>query len=302
MKRFRSRPSVTNLGMLAATVLALHSSIAVAHGDLVIMHGSAGRSKLAVFGVNQAGPAHDGLSRELTSVVKAQLAHLSNFAVVNATTSEAGPVAILNAAKSAGADAALVVKLIRVGTSPAAVEVQSETWSLASQHITAETYALSRSDRLPRGQGYSGIAQLIGAAAAETVEQLSEATQLRGIVISRPEAGQVRISLGGLQHVRNGARVQFGTGDTIIGGGEVIELDDAQALVQVKPRFAFQRVEVNTPVVVVYNPPLYAAGRSVKEQLLRAERVDDIQFASALTIAVLGTFVFKGAIIRSFYK
>lgn len=308
MRSNRSRPY--QLVALVAALLCAHAAQAQDSHINLSKRGRPARIKVAVYPVvNEAGAGNDALAAAVGKSLETFLRHSPYFSV----WTPAGQLpkdqhGMLQAAQSAGANWALVTRLTRVGTvqikkgkEANLVEVASAAWSVASESQAMVTYARAQSDMLPKGVKFTGSEQLVQMAVAETAEQLTEGSQMYGIVISRVEGGQVRISLGGLDHLRNKAAVQFGRGNDIIGMGEVIEVDDQQALVNVKPRFAFQRLEVNTPVSVVYNPPSYAAGLSYKEISARRERVDEIEFSAAIVMAVLGIFVFKPIIDRNLF-
>lgn len=268
--------------------------------------------------INDAGMANDLRADDANSLLFRELSSISHFMVKRATAGPAtGPGDRVRMAKEAGADWALTVRLTRVGQgayeSPSgqsqpteAVELYGEAWSTEAQSLVARTYAVgtnrppARGERKIKGKLYPKYTPL-EKAVADTVDQFAEVALMRGIVVSKPEGGFVRISMGSMDHVRNNAEVMFGSVDDVIGYGDVIEVDGGHSMVRVRPRFAYQRIELNTPFQVVYNPPGYAAGMTVAQREARADRVDEFEFGASLVIAILGIFVFKPIIDRNLF-
>ncbi len=105
---------------------------------------------------------------------------------------------------------------------------------------------------------------------AEGADQsMDESLQIRGIVISKPDAGFVRLSIGVLQNVRPDAEIAFFKGGKRIGSSQALKVDWGDTLVAVSED-VYQQVQIGTPVRVVSNPAR-AARRTEPEKRIRAE-------------------------------
>lgn len=125
-------------------------------------------------------------------------------------------------------------------------------------------------------------------AVADAVDQLIDLTYLEGVVIGKPYEGAVRTSLGTItSNFRPRGEVAFYNGDELIGYGDTAEVDDAQSLIRLRSPSLFGRISLNTRVRPTYNPPLYAAGRTVKQDEKRIERKEDVIFTVAATTALV---------------
>jgi hypothetical protein len=102
----------------------------------------------------------------------------------------------------------------------------------------------------------------LGGAVYRAIGELNRPMEVRGVIVSMPEAYQARISLGERQGIRNGARIEFLNGDAPLAYGTVVSAGRGESLVTIAPEAAFPSIYVNMPVRNVSNPVIARAGKS----------------------------------------
>ncbi|OIO92227.1 MAG: hypothetical protein AUJ92_14725 [Armatimonadetes bacterium CG2_30_59_28] len=91
-------------------------------------------------------------------------------------------------------------------------------------------------------------------AGRQAVQHLSESLHMKGIVITKPKSGHVRINIGTQQMIRPGAEVLFINQGQQTASGMVVNADLVESLVEVTPPEAANAVIVGDTVRVTYNP------------------------------------------------
>jgi hypothetical protein len=87
----------------------------------------------------------------------------------------------------------------------------------------------------------------------EAAPAMDESLPIRGVVVSKPDAGFVRLSIGVMQNVSPEAEFAFFKNGQRIGSGRAVQVDWNDTLVAV-PEDVYQKVYIGTPVRVVSNP------------------------------------------------
>ncbi len=101
----------------------------------------------------------------------------------------------------------------------------------------------------------------IDGAIFSAVDDMMQPAQLNGIVVTRPQGYQVRISLGEIGGLRNGSQIEYlGTGGQAVAYGTVINLGRGEALATVAPERAYPQIYVNMPFRTVSIPSAGRAG------------------------------------------
>jgi hypothetical protein len=97
-------------------------------------------------------------------------------------------------------------------------------------------------------------------AVMSAVAAMEQPAQLQGIVISRPDPYRARISLGELQGIRNGARIEYLSNGVPVAYGSVIDVGPGEALATIAPESSSPGVVLNSTLRTANNPPLGNAG------------------------------------------
>ena len=101
----------------------------------------------------------------------------------------------------------------------------------------------------------------IDGAIFSAVDDMMQPAQLNGIVVTRPQGYQVRLSLGEIGGLRNGSQIEYlGTGGQAVAYGTVINLGRGEALATVAPERAYPQIYVNMPFRTVSIPSAGRAG------------------------------------------
>ncbi len=129
----------------------------------------------------------------------------------------------------------------------------------------------------------------LGGAVFRAVQELNRPIELRGIVLDMPGPYQARISLSEYKGLRNGARVEFLDGDTVVAYGTTFSVGTGEALVSVAPENAFSSIYVNMRVRNVNNPTIVRAGKTDRQLDDQEFRRFETQFAVDLVAAGLIT-------------
>ncbi len=164
-------------------------------------------------------------------------------------------------------------------------------YALSTDHGKLVGRVYARGARWENGQANAKFNPnlLLEQAAADAVDQIVELTSIESVVTNRVDGGLLRVALGTQNYYfRMNGEVAFVDGDEIVGYGDTVEVDDTQALIRLRTPSSYQRIGINTRVRPVYNPPLYAKGRTVRQIEARIEKKEDIIFAVA-TAATLVT-------------
>lgn len=136
-----------------------------------------------------------------------------------------------------------------------------------------------------KGSSIAGENALQNAVTAAVVA-LGETATLPGIVISKPNGGFARLSLGTISGARGGARIEYlGDDGAPIAFGTIIDIAAGESLATVAPETAFPGLFVNQKVRLVTNPSrknaLPAAGDLFEKDYKDFER----SFAVSLGVA-----------------
>jgi len=134
------------------------------------------------------------------------------------------------------------------------VNLQAEVYDSATGNLIMRARAI--------GVAKGGESDLVSWNAAarnggkELVQHLSECLHAKGIVISKPKSGHVRVNIGVEQMIRPGAEVLIrGADGQHVTSGIVIQVDQGQSLVKTTPPESAASVIVGDMVNVTYNPP-----------------------------------------------
>jgi hypothetical protein len=101
----------------------------------------------------------------------------------------------------------------------------------------------------------------IDGAVFAAVDDMMQPAQLTGVVVTRPQGYQARISLGEISGLRNGSQIEYvGAGGQPVAYGTVISLGRGEALATVAPERAFPQVYVNMPIRTLNIPSAGRAG------------------------------------------
>jgi len=95
------------------------------------------------------------------------------------------------------------------------------------------------------------------------VDDMMQPAQLNGVVVTRPQGYQVRLSLGEIGGLRNGSQIEYlGAGGQAVAYGTVINLGRGEALATVAPERAYPQIYINMPFRTVSIPSAGRAGPS----------------------------------------
>ncbi|PQV64810.1 hypothetical protein B1R32_10377 [Abditibacterium utsteinense] len=106
------------------------------------------------------------------------------------------------------------------------------------------------------GKGFSDAAEgALELAVRSAVVALGETATIPGIVISKPDGGLARLSLGTHSGARGGARVEYlGENDEPIAFGTIIDIAAGESVATVAPETAYPGLFVNQRIRLVSNP------------------------------------------------
>jgi hypothetical protein len=102
----------------------------------------------------------------------------------------------------------------------------------------------------------------VDGAVLHAVAEMNEPAQLTGIVVSLPAQHMARLSIGEMNGLRNGARIEYLVRGTPVAYGTVVDLGKGEAIATVAPERSFPFIEVNSNWRTASIPALGAAGLS----------------------------------------
>jgi hypothetical protein len=148
----------------------------------------------------------------------------------------------------------------------------------ATYEAVAELYDTKTGGLVGRGQSLYTVSppstdakntdsqmRAVDGAVLGAIADMSKPAVLNGVVISRPEGYQVRISLGALGGLRNGSRLEYLDHGQPFAYGTVIDLGDGDSIATVAPESAVGKVQINTPFRTAEIPPFGLKGMSERE-------------------------------------
>lgn len=178
-------------------------------------------------------------------------------------------VEIAKATKAQLALQAKVVQFVKPTVEQAGrLDVTGEVCDVTTGQVIVKTRAIASVPR--RHARSSSVADMIERVAAGTVSQMESTVLLKGIVLSKPKPDRARINIGDRGNLQAGAEVVFLENGSAVAQGEVISVDSADSVVQVKPADVASRVSLGATVRVLYNPPREA--RKGPSESVRHER------------------------------
>lgn len=133
----------------------------------------------------------------------------------------------------------------------------------------------------------------LGGAVMRAVQELNRPIELRGTVLSIPDAYQARVSLSELRGLRKGARIEFLEGGSPVAYGTVSSVGAGEAVVTVAPERAFSLIYVNMQVRNANNPTLVRAGKTERQLDEQEFKRFESEFAVSLAAAGLLYLAFK---------
>jgi hypothetical protein len=136
-----------------------------------------------------------------------------------------------------------------------------------------------------RGSAAAGDGALETAVGAAVVA-LGETATIPGIIVSKPNGGLARLSLGTVTGARGGARVEYlGENGAPIAFGTIIDIAPGEALATVAPETAYPDLFVNQRVRLVTNPSAQRALPTLSQLQDKEYRAFERNFGISLAIA-----------------
>jgi len=133
----------------------------------------------------------------------------------------------------------------------------------------------------------------VDAAVINAVNAMNQPASLQGIVISRTDGYLSRISLGELQGVRNGTRIEYLSNGQVIAYGTIIELGRGDSLVTVAPEAAAPAIHGNMVVRTATIPALGLAGPTSAQIEEKEWKKFEKDFGISAAIAGAAYLIFK---------
>lgn len=132
------------------------------------------------------------------------------------------------------------------------VDLETVVYDVGTGELLARTRTRGGADRKgPEADVWKNSTQK---AATTAVKEMQDIIAMRGIVITKPKEGHVRISVGTDKHILPGAEIAFLSSGRPIAAGTVVTCDLGESLVRVESAEAAQNVEIGTDVRAIYNP------------------------------------------------
>lgn len=155
------------------------------------------------------------------------------------------------------------------------ISVSPQPGANATYNAIAELYDTSTGGLVGRGEALYTVSspapdsnttdpqmRAVDGAVLGAIFDMSKPAVLNGIVISRPQGYNVRISLGTFDGLRNGSRIEYLADGKPIAYGTAIDVGTGESIATVAPESAFNKVQVNTAFRTASIPPEGLMGSS----------------------------------------
>jgi hypothetical protein len=172
-----------------------------------------------------------------------------------------------------------------VGSFPAPAGTVASASATTTTTVTSTTTATAVQGDAPRFLAVDG-------AILNAVAQMNEPALVNGIVISLPNQHTARLSVGTMQGLRNGSRIEYLVRGTPIAYGTVIDAGRGDSLATVAPERAFPFIEVNSEWRTASIPAVGAAGLSRDQIDEREWKKFQRDFGIGAAIAGVGYLLF----------
>lgn len=147
------------------------------------------------------------------------------------------------------------------------IAVSPQPGTNATYNAVAELYDTTTGGLVGRGESLYTVSspspdsntgdpqmRAVDGAVLGAIYEMSKPAVLNGVVVSRPQGYNVRISLGTFAGLRNGSRIEYLADGKPFAYGTAISVGTGDSLATVAPESAFNKVQVNTPFRTVNIP------------------------------------------------
>ena len=158
------------------------------------------------------------------------------------------------------------------------ISVSPQPGASPTYHAVAELYDTTSGGLVGRGESLYTVSssasdsnngdpqmRAVDGAVLGAIYDMCRPAVLTGVVVSRPQGYNVRISLGTTEGLRNGSRIEYLVDGIPIAYGTAIDVGPAESIATVAPESAFDRVQVNTAFRTASIPPEGLKGYSREE-------------------------------------
>jgi len=176
-----------------------------------------------------------------------------------------------------------------------AVEIEGRVVSTTDGLLIGKTYSRGAEFADQKGKA-PDHRRLLQSAVVDAVDQLVELLYIQGMVGVKGlgKAQTIVATVGTLDGIRPGAHFAFYDEENeLIGFGKAIETDDAYTKVRLDRGSSFARVDIGTRLRPIFNPPAYAAGRTLTQLEEKSWKRDEARFGLAFALTLLGLEVYK---------
>ncbi|MBW3635865.1 MAG: hypothetical protein KY445_05280 [Armatimonadetes bacterium] len=156
-----------------------------------------------------------------------------------------------------------------------------------SYSAVAEMFDTKNGGIVGYGRGSSQLAEgALEASVSEAVAALGQSAVIPGIIVSKPDGGLARLSLGTTSGARGGARVEYlGENGEPIGVGTIIDIAAGEALATVAPETIYPGLFINQRVRLVSNPSVQSALPTAGQLFDKDYKQFERNFALSLGVA-----------------
>ena len=179
----------------------------------------------------------------------------------------------------------------KITKAPSALTISVTPAADGTFSAAAELMRTSDGALIDYGQGTSAAGatgdDILNSAVSAAVIDLGKTAVIPGIVISKPNGGLARLSLGTHSGARGGARVEYlDANDQPIARGTIIDISAGESLATVAPETAYPSLFINQRIRLVSNPTEKRALPTVAEKQEKDYRQFERNFA--LSAALVG--------------
>jgi hypothetical protein len=157
------------------------------------------------------------------------------------------------------------------------ISVSPQPGSSSTYNAVAELYDTTTGGLVGRGESLYTVSsasdsnnadpqmRAVDGAVLGAIYDMCRPAVLTGVVVSRPQGYNVRISLGTTEGLRNGSRIEYLVDGKPIAYGTAIDVGPGESIATVAPENAFNKVQVNTAFRTASIPPEGLKGYSREE-------------------------------------
>jgi hypothetical protein len=160
---------------------------------------------------------------------------------------------------------------------------------------TATTTTTTTTVAAPVAAGVAPRFLAVDGAVLRAVAEMNEPAQLTGIVVSLPAQHMARLSLGEMNGLRNGSRVEYLVRGTPIAYGTVVDVGQGEAVATVAPERAFPFIEINSDWRTASIPSAGAAGLTRDQIDAREWKRFERDFGISAAIAGVAYLLYTGS-------